>query len=606
MKFVKQLITIVQEDIIGTGNRLIAIVWLLCLACFVGMGLYLNSESRSFLGVADSREQQVSFEYPVEIKQIHVISGQTIRKGELLMELDQSQLNEKIRVVKSHLAKLESEKNVRRHLNLMVSNSANADESDPLLVEINDFKQQLENLETQRKNLYVFATVDGVVGSVSFRKGERVPAFTSILTLSPQNPTYVEGFIHESLHTQLEIGKTVNVTPATGSSKTIEGRVVSVGSRLIVIPSRLMHNQGMQIYGREVVIELPSENELLLGEKVEIKPKFNITFLPQASAAADKKAALVKLVLTEPQEMQFPAVLAKRFDFEPSGAVYLEDLKKYLVISDDTDSAKSASLFLVNSDGRVDDQVLSVPGIDKISDLESISQVGSNIYLLTSQGLNKKGKDKKERNLLVRTKRSGITFSDTETVELRPLLLKAIKGSANAELKAILSGQNEKDFEIESHFIRDENLYLGLKNPLSKDNKAIILMIKEFDSLFTKKTLAAEQVSLWKTIEFKGIESTPHRISDIISVDGNLYATTVCNSEQCGAIWKLSEQGSSIVPKLIKFYKEAKPEGLAFNSKEKTLFIAFDQKEKAAKFAYFDLKMALESESSQKSAKAEK
>ena len=124
MNMFKKLIQIMEEDIIGTDNRLIAVSWMVCIAALVGIGVYLSSESRSFLGVAESREQQISFANPVEIKHLHVISGQAVRKGELLIELDQSELTEKIRVVESTLAKLESEKLVRQQMNMIVSNSS--------------------------------------------------------------------------------------------------------------------------------------------------------------------------------------------------------------------------------------------------------------------------------------------------------------------------------------------------------------------------------------------------------------------------------------------------------------------------------------------------
>ena len=600
-----KLINIIQEDIIGTGNRLIAITWLLCIVGVVGLGLYFSSESRSFLGVADSREQKVSFEHPVEIKQIYVIPGQAIKKGELLMELDQSVLNEKIRTVRTQLDKLNSEKLVRSHLNLMVDNHGVSDGTDPLSVDIKDLNEQFENLEQQKKNLYVFASVDGVVGVVNFRRGERVPALTSILTLAPQSPTYIEGFLHESIHSKLEVGKAINVIQLAGGSKSVEGRVVSVGSRIIAMPPRLMANPNMQIYGREVIVEIPADNDFIPGEKVQLKPKFEITFLPQASAEI-KKMASGKLLSASPQEMQFPSDLAKRFSFEPSGAIYLQDLKKYLVISDDTDNAKSATLFLVNADGRVDEQVLTVPGIDKISDLESISQDGSTVYLLTSQGVNKKGIDKKARNLFVRTTRSGISFSDTVVVEFKPLLIKAMKASKDPQIKSILKKQIDGDFEIESHFFIGKNLYLGLKNPLTDDGKAIILQVAHSETLFDSKTLDSANLSVWKTMAFNDVAGSPHRLSDVVTVDGALYATTVCDHEGCGAVWKLDDQNGILTPKLIKFFSDGKPEGLAFNPSGKTLFVAFDQKSKPGKFAHLDLNMLIENDSSQKSAKAEK
>ena len=589
MKTFKNLVKIIEEDLIGTSNRLMTVTWLICLSALVGVGIYLSSESRSFLGVAESREQQISFANPVQIKHLHVISGQAVRKGELLMELDQSELAEKYRLAEFTLAKLESEKLVRHQMNMIVSNSAgNSDAgNDPLLVEIDDIKKQLEGLEEEKKALFVFASFDGLVGAVNFRMGERVSSFTTILTLSPESPTYVEGFVHESLKTKLEVGEVVHVNSSSGGQR-ILGKVVSVGSRIVLMPARLMTYPNAQIYGREVVVEIPESNGLLHGEKVQIKPPFNFIQVSQANASSQTN--LVQQHLSqEPGLMTIPTAVSKRFSFEPSGAIYLDDLKKFLVISDDTDKQKSAVLFLVNLNGHVDEQTISIPGLAKVSDFESISQNGSHIYLMTSQGVNKNGKDKEERNLLVRLKRSGLTLSGTESVNFKPLLMKAIEGSADKKMKDIFSQSKSKDIEIESHFIIDSDLYVGFKEPLTSDNQSVILKIKNFDNLFSEKALESEQISLWNTIDFKKVDGMPHRISDLARIDGILYASTVCKQENCGAIWKLAETSGSINPQLVRFYKNARPEGVAFNVKDKALFITFDEKNEKAQFASINL-----------------
>ncbi|HRO67985.1 MAG TPA: biotin/lipoyl-binding protein, partial [Pseudobdellovibrionaceae bacterium] len=488
MKSIKKILQIIQDDVIGTENRYMAMAWFACLSGLLALGMYLSSESMSFLGVADSRELQVNFEYPVEIKRIHVIPGQNVKKGDLLVELDQSELNGQIRLIRAQISKLEAERGVRRALNRIVSNASDLRTSDPLSVEIDDLTEELGYLENQRKNLYVFAEVDGIIGGVNFKKGEKVPAFTGLVSLSPQNPSYVEGFLHESLPTKVEIGRKVTVTPVSSGTPPVEGTVVSVGSRIILMPIRLSHFPNLQVWGREVVVEIPPRNGFLLGEKVQIKPHLELwsrltrdiwpidkAFAKERAASDEKRISLEELA---PRAMTTSAELGKRFHLEPSGAIYLSDLKKFLVVSDDTDKKKSASLFLVEAEGTVLDEVLVVPGVGKVSDLESVSQQGDWIYLMTSQGLNKKGKDKGARNQFIRVKRSGLSLSDSQSVEFKPLLMKAIAASADRKLQAAFRTlKSPGDFEIESHFVDGSDLYLGFKNPMSADHQSLILVI---------------------------------------------------------------------------------------------------------------------------------
>lgn len=585
MRTLRNLIQIIQEDIIGTDNRVIASAWLFCIAILVALGFYLSSESMSFMGVADSREQQVNFEYPVEIKRVHVISGQLVKKGDLLVELKQSELNSKIRLLQQQLAKLQAEVSVRRHLNSIVSNSTDIDPADPLAVDVQDISDELRYLEDQKKNLYVFAEVSGIVGAVNFKKGERVPAFASLLTLSPENPSYVQGFVHESLQTRLEIGKMVSVDPVSSQTAPIEGKIVSVGSRIILMPARLMMYPGAQIYGREVVVEIPPRNGLLLGEKVQIKPKLN--FVPFSSAVASiikPTGEGPKSTNTHPQDVSVPSQLAKQFSFEPSGVVYLQDLKKFIVVSDDTDKEKSASLFLIDREGRVDDQALRVPGLGKVSDLESISQSGDHLFLMTSQGLDKKGKDKAERNLFIRARRTGLDFSDVESVDFKIALIKGLQETKDARIRSIFGRSVSSDLEIESHFVEGNRLYVGFKSPLGSSGEPVILVVDDLNAIFSKKRIDGRTLRLLNVAAFPVKQGFPHRLSDLTRINGRFYASTVCDDESCGAVWSFQDVDDRLVPEQIKFYQDLKPEGLAFDSQDSSIFVLFDQKDKAAKF----------------------
>ncbi len=48
------------------------------------------------------------------------------------------------------------------------------------------------------------------------------------------------------------------------------GTVVGVGSRIVEYPVRLRKHPDLQVWGREVVIKIPENNQFILGEKVVI------------------------------------------------------------------------------------------------------------------------------------------------------------------------------------------------------------------------------------------------------------------------------------------------------------------------------------------------
>ncbi|MBX3040887.1 MAG: hypothetical protein KF789_09300, partial [Bdellovibrionaceae bacterium] len=189
----------------------------------------------------------------------------------------------------------------------------------------------------------------------------------------------------------------------------------------------------------------------------------------------------------------------------------------------------------------------------------------------------------------IRVKRSGLTLTDAESVEFKPLLLKAIEASKDQKLKALFKGlKNSGDFEIESHFVEGSDLYLGFKSPRGASQQSLVLIVHGFETIFRSKTLEASQLAPSQWIDFGKSVGAPHRLSDLIQINGTLFATTVCDAEDCGGVWKLQKakrEGDLLIAEELRFYEGLRPEGLAFNPADSSLFVTFDQKSETPRFA---------------------
>lgn len=568
-----------QNDVIGVDNRVMAYFYLAAIAGVVGMSFLLSSSAMTFQGVAGSRESNINFEYPVEIRRVHVLAGQRVKKGDLLLELSQSGLNTQIRQVTAALGKLKSERTVRDQLNRAVGNRISALAIDPLSTEIRETEEELAVLERQRKNLFVFSETDGIVGSVNFKRGERAPSFASLVTLSSESPTFVQAFIHERAHADLRIGSRVSVASLANPGLEVKGRVVSVGSRIVEMPVRLGNPAFSLPWGREVVVQIPQESRLLLGERVQISP--SISLLSGFLAHADELISTQEA--SSARSVTVPSVISERMNFEPSGLVYLPDVKKFLVASDDTDNENSAVLFLMSPEGEVSEQVLRIPGVKELVDMESLSVDGEYTYVMTSLSAKKKGEPKAERNLLVRFKRRGLELRDVQTVNLGVALRSTLARSTDPVLQE-LSREGFERLESEAHAVRDGSLLVALKRPALVDGGSVILKIPGLEELFTKGQIAA--VESWKVLHLRAKDEL-HQISDMVIRADGLYLLTTCHGDNCGGLWK-AEDGKE--PKLLRHFSGLNPEGLAFAGEDSTeAVVTFDQGEEPAKFSVINL-----------------
>ncbi len=515
------LLKFIKEDVIGSENTFYAWAVVFAVLGILAMGFVVSSPKVSFHGIAGSRETNVNFDYPVEIHRVLVKPGQKVQKGDLILEI---------------------------------------------------------TAEGKSKE-YVFAETGGIVGSVNYGKGERAPAFASLATISPEGPTYVQGWVHEALNSDLQVGAPVSVSSLTGRRGSVNGRVAGVGGRIVPMPERLSNGLGRLHYGREVLVEIEGNNALLLGEKVVIKPDAYWLQSFVAKATPTVPAMNTSAVeMSKPQPIKVPSSIEKLAHLELSGAIYLEDLKKYLVISDDPGKKNPPRLFLLNEEGEVEDRVLLIPGVAKMKDAESISTDGEYTYVMSS--LWAKGKQRKEAgSQFIRFKRKGFELSEGQAFNFAPVLRQLLLNSTDPTIRELMRHRG-RPVEVEAHFVLQGDLYLALKAPLLDNDDSVILRIRDINRRFTHQG-AQSQIEPWKKLRFA---EEGHRVSDLMMLDGVLYMTTTRKKMDGGALWSL--RGSDTAPQLERAYRELRPEGLAYNKEKNVFLVAFDGGEDTSHYQF--------------------
>lgn len=260
-----------------------------------------KGKSTSFCGIAETMKIAVTSENPTEIKRISVVEGQSVIRGQRLVELENPKLTIQINDISHELERRKAEYDINKALAAGLKSIGKGEErgesttshlpalsvnprevqagpgqkpmggpKSPAEIRVEQLEEKLSLLKLEKSKLNIYAKISGIIGSVNFKPGEKVAPFVPILTLHTKSPLFVKGYIHEDVYSHVSIGQRVDVRSLTDTESSITGTVVGVGARVVEYPVRLRKNPNVQAWGREVVVEIPEDNPFILGEKVLI------------------------------------------------------------------------------------------------------------------------------------------------------------------------------------------------------------------------------------------------------------------------------------------------------------------------------------------------
>ena len=141
----------------------------------------------------------------------------------------------------------------------------------PLKIQVDKLKEELNFVNQEQKDLIIVTPISGIIGNVNCKIGEKLPSFSTILTIYEETPTEVKGYVLESLILKVNQSDSIQVQSVSHPEMAIKGIVTGMGSRIVEIPARLRKNPNFITYGREIQIQIPSNNDFLQKEKVILK-----------------------------------------------------------------------------------------------------------------------------------------------------------------------------------------------------------------------------------------------------------------------------------------------------------------------------------------------
>ena len=142
----------------------------------------------------------------------------------------------------------------------------------PVQSQINALKARQLAQEKESDIFTLYAPYDGDISNVHYRETQVVKAFDSLITLHPLYPSYIKGYIHEDIQTEISVGESVLIYPANAQKEKvvpIMGKIKSISSRIVNFPIRLKKYKIVPLWGYKILIEVP-KSDLKLGQKVVI------------------------------------------------------------------------------------------------------------------------------------------------------------------------------------------------------------------------------------------------------------------------------------------------------------------------------------------------
>jgi multidrug resistance efflux pump len=140
----------------------------------------------------------------------------------------------------------------------------------PVKTQIRKLRQEADYIKKEQARLFIYAPNDGIAGYVHCKEGESRSAFTPLISFYEKSPNTVIAYVHERLSLQVITGDSLRVVSSLHPEEQCIGRVSGLGHRVVEIPERLRKIPEIKPYGREVLIEIPGNNNFLQKEKVQL------------------------------------------------------------------------------------------------------------------------------------------------------------------------------------------------------------------------------------------------------------------------------------------------------------------------------------------------
>jgi len=189
------------------------------------------NQSLSLVGKLEAEQSViVSSEISGKVDSIHVKANQEVKKGQLLVQLDDDKAKAAVAEAKAYL------KDERRKLaefeRLVKRNAITQTEIDAQKTSVEIALARLAAANANLKDLHISAPFSGTVGFIDFSRGKLVSSGTELVTLDDLSVMQLDLQVPERYLSKLSKGMTVTARTSAWGDTEFSGTVVGIDSRI--------------------------------------------------------------------------------------------------------------------------------------------------------------------------------------------------------------------------------------------------------------------------------------------------------------------------------------------------------------------------------------
>ena len=218
---------------------------------------------------------EITSEVAGVVKEIHFDSGQSVKKGDLLVLLDTSIEEAQI---KSNLAELKlAQLNYDRQLTLAKKNVVSQAALDTTRAKLDEDLASLEATQAKIKQKTIVAPFSGKIGIRQINLGEYISPGSAMVTLQSLDPLYVQFSLPEQYLSLLYLQQPIDAIINKSKNGTIKGVITAINSKVDQVTRNIL-----------VEATIPNPNldlypGMFAAVKVWLKQEKNIVTLPQTA-----------------------------------------------------------------------------------------------------------------------------------------------------------------------------------------------------------------------------------------------------------------------------------------------------------------------------------